>query len=48
MKKYIKPELLNLNYSANCDIAEGGLADWIDKNDMGTYEDSITTFEYNS
>ena len=48
MKKYTKPELLNVSYSANCDIAEGGLGGWLDENSMGTYEESITTFEYNS
>ena len=48
MKKYIKPELLESIISANCAIAEGGLADWLDENTKGTYEETITTFQYNS
>ena len=48
MKKYIKPELVEAIVSANTSIANGGLADWLDDNKMGTYEDSITTYQYNS
>ena len=49
MKKYLKPELLNLSYSADCDIAENvGLSGWLDQENIGAYEDTITTFEYNS
>ena len=48
MKNYIKPELLKIIISANCDIAEGGLGQWLDDNSMGEYNDSITTYEYNS
>ncbi len=48
MKNYIKPEIKNVNLSANCDIASAGLSGWLDDNDMQSYEDSITTFQYNS
>ena len=49
MKKYTKPELLNACYSADCDIAENvGLGGWLDQENIGAYEDTITTFEYNS
>ena len=48
MKKYIKPELIESVISANTSIANGGLGDWLTDNSMGTYEESITTYQYNS
>ena len=48
MKKYIKPELVEAIVSANTSIANGGLSGWLDDNEMGKYEDSITTYQYNS
>ena len=49
MKKYTKPELLKSIISADCDIAENvGLGGWLDQENIGAYEDTITTYEYNS
>ena len=47
MKNYIKPEITNVNYSANCAIA-AGLEGWLSDNNMTTYDQAITTFAYNS
>jgi len=48
MKNYIKPEITNVNFSANCDIANTGLNGWLEQNGMTTYSEAITTFAYNS
>ena len=49
MKNYIKPEITNVNYSANSSIASGGLTDWLAVNaDNAAFNDVITTFAYNS
>ena len=46
MKTYIKPDLNQINISANTEIAS--LNDWLASNSLTTYQDSITTFQYNS
>lgn len=50
MKNYIKPEITNVNFSANCNIAtNAGLSNWLDTNANGAeFNDVITTFAYNS
>ena len=49
MKKYIKPEMMESIISANTSIADGGLGQWLDEaTEGGTYENTITTYEYNS
>jgi len=47
MKNYIKPNLNQINISVNKEIA-AGLNDWLTTQGMTTYENSITTYEYNS
>lgn len=47
MKNYIKPNLNQINISVNKEIA-AGLNDWLTTQGMTAYEDSITTYEYNS
>ncbi len=48
MKKYIKPELMESNISANTSIANGGLSGWLEEVGGGTYKETITTYQYNS
>lgn len=46
MKTYIKPNLTSAEISANAEIAS--LNTWLQDNGMATYENSITTYQYNS
>ncbi len=49
MKKYIKPEILEKIISADTSIADGGLGDWLyQATEGGTYENTITTYQFNS
>ena len=46
MKNYVKPNLDQINISVNTDIAS--LNDWLTVNGLGSYEGSITTYQYES
>ena len=46
MKTYVKPNLNQTDISANIEIAS--LNTWLQDNGMATYENSITTYQYNS
>ena len=46
MKTYIKPNLNQTNISVNIEIAS--LNAWLTSNGLQEYENSITTYEYNS
>ncbi len=49
MKNYIKPEITNVNFSANCNIASSGLTGWLEDNaGVAEFNEVITTFAYNS
>ncbi len=47
MKNYIKPEITNVNFSADCNIASNsGLGNWLVSNNA-EFNQVITTFAYN-
>lgn len=46
MKNYVKPNLNQINISVNNEIAS--LNDWLSTNGLTEYQNSITTYEYNS
>ena len=48
MKKYIKPEITTVNFSANSSIASG-LTTWLETNaDGASFDQVITTYAYES
>ena len=47
MKKYIKPEMEKMNISVAAEIATN-LSNWLQANGLNEYNDSITTFMFNS
>ena len=48
MKKYLKPIMDLSIITPDTKIAQSGLAEWLDNNQVTEYENSITTCEFSS